>query len=101
MSVVEAKCHLLQVQDKLAPGDALVAFQFGLGIAPEILDAVDVAAPTGSETLPMVDAVMSIALGNQAVVAGELVRVDGTSLRHLLADDRAQGVSGHIGTGRV
>lgn len=97
MSVLETKFHLFQIQEKLVAGDPIVPFQFGLGIAPEVLDAVDVPAAACGKRLPMVDAVVPIALGNQAVVAGELIRVDRAALRHLLSDHGPKRLPSHIG----
>lgn len=85
MSMIEPQVHLLQVQQERAARDAIIALQFGLGIAPEVLDAVDVPA-AGGEAFAMVDAVVPVALGDQPIVAGTLVRVDGAALGHLLAD---------------
>ena len=51
MAVVESKLHLLQVEHKVAPSDADMAPQFGLGKAPEILYPVNVAAVTVGEHL--------------------------------------------------
>ena len=97
MSVIETKFHLFQVQEKLVAGDPIVPLQLGLGITPEVLDAVDVAATACGKRLPMVDAVVPIALGKQAAVAGELVRVDRTALRHLLPDHSPERRPGRIG----
>lgn len=46
---------------------------------------------------------MAIALGDQAVIAAELIRVDRAALGDLLADHRAQSLPGHMGdrTGRA
>ena len=97
MSMIKTKFHLLQVQQELGARDPILALQCGLGIGPEILNPVHVPPPTGREALPMVDAIMPVALGDQAVVAGELVRVDRAALGHLLADHGSERLPSHIG----
>lgn len=51
MSVVESKIHLFQIEHKVAPSDADMAPQFGLGNVPEILYPVHVEAVTVGEHL--------------------------------------------------
>lgn len=97
MSMIETKFHLLQVEQKLTAGNAIVAFQLSLRIALEILDPVDVSPTAGGEPVIMIDPIVSVALGDQPLVAGELVRVDRAALGHLLANHRPKGVAGHIG----
>ena len=97
MSVIETKLHLFQVQQKLGAGNAIVPFEFGLRIAPEVLNAIDVLASAGRERLAMVDAVMSVPLSNQSVIDSELVRIDGAAFGDLLLDDGPQGGPRDIG----
>ena len=72
--MVKTEFHLLQVQKKLSARDTVVSHE--IGIAPEVLDPVDVLPPTRRETLSVVDPVVTITLRDLAVVAGELGRVD-------------------------
>jgi hypothetical protein len=58
VSIVEAKFHLFQVQQELGAGDAIVTFQLGLGMAPEILNAVDMLALPSRKGLAVIDAVV-------------------------------------------
>lgn len=53
MSVMESEFHLFQVQQELTARDAIVPLEFGLGIAPDVLDAVDVPAAAGGKPLPV------------------------------------------------
>ncbi len=71
--MVKTEFHLLQVQKKLSARDTVVSHE--IGIAPEVLDPVDVLPPTRRETLSVVDPVVKITLRDLAVVAGELGRV--------------------------
>lgn len=97
MPVSEAEFHLFQVPQELRAGNTVVPFQFGLGRAPAVLDAVDRPTAAGGESFPMSDPEVPVALGDQPIVAGAWVRVDRAALGHLLADHRAKGLPGHIG----
>lgn len=97
MSVIETEFHLFQVQQELVSGNPIVPLQFGLGRAPEVLDAVDVPTVAGGESFTMIDPVMPVALRDQPIVAGELVRVDRGAFGHLWADHRSKGLPGHSG----
>jgi len=99
MSMIETKFHFFQVQQELVPRDARVPLQFGLGIAPEVLNPVDVPTAAGGEAVAMVNAVVPIALRDQPVVAGELVRVNSGALRDLLMDDRPERLPRDVGHG--
>ena len=55
MSMIEAKLHLFQVQEKMVSPDAIVPPELGLREAPEVLNAVDVVAFPARELPPMVD----------------------------------------------
>ena len=58
MSMVETKFHLLQLQQELDESDAVVlAFQFSLGIVPEVLNPVDVPPQIGCKSVAMGDPV--------------------------------------------
>jgi hypothetical protein len=54
-AVVEAPFAFLEVEGEVRPWDAIVTAQVALGLAPEVLDAVDVVSPVG-ELLAVVDA---------------------------------------------
>ena len=94
--MVEAVLHLLEVEREVAPPGAVVPPQPGLGKGPEVLDAVDVAALGRGEGLPMVDPVVAVAVGDEAIVAGERVRVDGAPRRDPLPDDGAERGAAHV-----
>lgn len=97
MTVSETNFHLFQGQQKLGTGNAIVPLQVGLRIAPEVLDPVDVPTAAGREAFTMIDPVVPVAVGDQPLVVGELVRVDRAALGYLLADHCAKGFSGHMG----
>lgn len=99
LSVVETKFHLLQIQQKVMPRDAIVAFQFGLGIAPEVLDPSDVAPAARGEAVALMDPNVSVLLCDQAIVPRELVRIDRGALGHLLPDHGPEGLARDIGHG--
>lgn len=90
--MIEPKLHLLKVKEELIARDAIIALQFGLGITPEVLDCINVLPSTGGKALAMVNAIMSVALRNQTLLAGELIRADGAALGHLLADHCSKGL---------
>ena len=80
----------------MRPGDAVVAAQVALGLAPEVLDAVDVAS-LGHKRLAVVDAVV-VELGDiQNVIGAVSVGVDDAVGSHALADDPAQRVRPGVG----
>ena len=75
---------------------AVVAFQFGLCITPEVLDAVDVMTLACSECLLMVDAIVLEAVKHQSIVRAEAVRVDDALRNDFRPDDLAQRLSGNV-----
>ncbi len=99
MSVRETACHRCPRQPKVIPGDSSVACQLGLGIAPEILNPVDVLASTPREALAMVNPVVPRALRDPAIIARQLIRGERRARGYLLAHHRAQRLPSPIGDG--
>ena len=97
MSMVETNFHLRQVPDKLIPGDAIVPFELGLGVAPEVLDAIKMPPPAERKAVALMDVMMSIALRPQSVVPRELVRIDGRAFGNLPSDQRSEPLAGDVG----
>ena len=97
MSMVEAKLHLLQIEDKVTPPDAIIPSQLGFRKTPEVLDPINVSAAAVRKGLFMEDTVMPVAVGEQAVVAAESIGVNRTTPWDLLPNDPPQYRSGHIG----
>src|SRR5690606_18693727 len=97
-AMVEAELGLLQVQVEGVPGHAVELGQAVLGVAPEALDAVDVAASAGELVLAVVDAeVFGVADVDQAVVAGPAVGVDDALEADAAADRLPQRLFLHVG----
>jgi len=89
--MIEAELTFLEVQRKSRLGDAVEAGQAGLGVGPEALDAVDVAAVGGELVLAVVDPqVFGVAQIDQAVVAPPVVGVDDTIETHASANHLLQ-----------
>ena len=97
--MIEAKFHLLQIEEKVAPPDPIIAPELCLGERPEAFNAVDMVPLPCELARPVVDPVVSIAIREEAVVAPERVRVNGAPLRYFLLDDEAQDRAGHVGYG--
>jgi|GEM_PF-4277732 len=97
MSMIEAKLHLLQVEHKVTPPDAIVPPQLRLRKAPEVLDPVNVSTVAMRKGLFMQDAIMPVALGQQPVVAPEPIGVNRAAPRDLLPNDPPQHRPGHVG----
>lgn len=62
-----------------------------LEVRPEILDAVDMRVAAHVFARAMVYALVFVALLGQSVVGAQFVSVNGSALRHVVLDDRAQG----------
>ena len=75
VSVVEAELHLPDEQMEVALEAAVVDLQPPFGVAPEVLDAVDVAASIG-EGLGVIDTLMVETFEGQLVVGRVAVGVD-------------------------
>jgi hypothetical protein len=75
--MVETKLHLCEKPMEVPSVDPVVAAEPGLCETPEVLDAVHVAAFSACECAVMVDAVVPVPVGDEAVVQGEGIRVDG------------------------
>lgn len=88
--MVEAKYHLFQIGQKVAPAHSIITPELCLGERPEALDAVDAVPFPGKFSFPVVDPVMPVAVGKEAVVGTERVRVNGAAFRNLLSDDEPQ-----------
>ena len=100
MTMVESEFHLLQVQEEPRTADAVVAPELGLGVSPEVLDAVDVLPFPLGESAIVPDAVVPVAIGDEAIVGAPAVRVDGAAGGNLLADDGPERGLRHVGDRR-
>ncbi len=58
--MIETKFHLFQIQEKMTSPDPIIAPQFCFGEAPEILDAVDMAAFGNRKRLTVIDLVVPV-----------------------------------------
>ena len=99
MSMIEAKFHLFQIQEKVTSAHSIIASKFGFRKAPEVLDAVDMAALGNCKGLAVVDSIVSIAVGDEPVVASEGVGVDGRSFRDALPDNCPERFSRYVWNG--
>jgi hypothetical protein len=97
MAVVESKLHPLQVEHKVAPSDADMAPQFGLGKAPEILYPVNMTAETVGEHLRVQNQAVAITVSEQPGIAPESIRINHAATRDLLLDNLPQHHPHHIG----
>ncbi len=87
--VIEAPLAFLEVEVEVDAGDAVEAAQVPLGLAPEVLDAVDVAASV-DKALLVVDAHMPEAFRVEHVVGGKAIGVDYGIWLYPLLDDGQQ-----------
>jgi len=87
MSVIGSKLHLLQVEHNVAPSDADIAPQFGLGKAPVILYPINVAAVTAGEHLRVQNQAVAITVSEQPGIAPESIRINRAATRDLLPDN--------------
>jgi hypothetical protein len=99
MSVVEAKFHLLQIEEKVAPPDSIIAPEFRFGERPKGLDAVDMVAFSRELAAPMINPVMPVAVGKKAVVASERIGVDRAALGDFLLDNKTEDGAGDVRNG--
>ena len=88
-SVVEAPFAFLEVEGELRFWDAIVAAQVAFGLAPEVLDAVDMVSPLG-EKLAMVDAHVAELGHVEHVVGLETVAIDHGIGLNARPDDREE-----------
>jgi hypothetical protein len=76
MSVIETPFGFLEVGKEGNGANAAQSGQAGFGVAPERLDAIDVAAPPGEFVGAVVNPVMFVAFENQAVVSAPSIGKD-------------------------
>ena len=95
-AIVEAPFALLQIEMEVLPGNAVVAAQMTLGLAPEVLDPIDVVAAVG-EPLPVVDALVSKLRHIKNIVGSKAIGADNGVWLDSTAHDRHQGSSCRIG----
>jgi hypothetical protein len=76
--MIEPKLHLLEVQRKVLATDTMILPQTLFGVAPEALDAVDMALipPAGPHVFDTVIDRPVFALAFQRLIAAEAVRVE-------------------------
>ncbi len=96
MSMIEAKFHLFQIQEKVASPDSIIAPEFVFGERPETLNAVDMVAFPGEDSFPVVNAIMPITVREKAVVGTERVGVDRAPLGNFLFDNESEDGAGNI-----
>lgn len=90
MSMVEAKFHLLQIREKMAAPDSIIAPQLCFGERPETLNAVDVISLSRELPPAMVNPVMPVTVGEKTVVGTERVGIDRASFGDFLLDNEAE-----------
>lgn len=90
MSMVEAKFHLFQIQEKVIAPDPIIAPQLCFGERPKTLDAVDVVPLSREFTPSVINPVMPVAIREKAVIGSERIGVDRASLGNLLFDNKAE-----------
>jgi hypothetical protein len=81
---------------EVPPVDPVVPAEFGFCEAPEVLDAVHVAALAVGKLLPMVDPVVFVPVRDGSVIALERVGVDGRPLRYPEFDGEAKDRAGYV-----
>ena len=69
MSVIETPFGFLEVGKEGHGANAAQSGQAGFGVAPERLDAIDMAASPGKFILAMMDTVVFVALKNQTIIS--------------------------------
>lgn len=99
MPMIETKFHLFQIQQEVAAPDPIIAPQLVLDKRPEALNAIDVVPFSGEDAAPVIDPVVPVAVGDEAIVASEGIRIDRASLRHFLPDDETRDIARDIGHG--
>lgn len=88
--MVEAELHFFQVEIEVFATDSIVTFQLSLGIAPEVLDAVDMLPLAHRKALLVIDAVVLEAVKHQPVIRAEAVGVDHAHGYHFRPDNLPQ-----------
>ena len=76
MSVIETPFGFLEVGKEGNGANAAQSGQAGFGVAPERLDAIDMAAPPGEFVGAVMNPVMFVAFENQAVVSAPSIGKD-------------------------
>jgi len=94
--MIEAKFHLLQIEEKVAAAYPIIPLELGLRKAPKVLNAVDVALFAMGELPVVVDPVVAVPIGDKAVIAPERIRIDRRPFGNTLPDNDAEGFSGDI-----
>ncbi len=95
--MVEAEFHLFQVQEKVAAAYAIISPEFCFCKAPKVLNAVDVPFLPARKFPIVIDPVVPVPVGDEAVIAAERIGVDRRSFGNTLPDDGAQSVSRNVG----
>ncbi len=89
-SVVEAPLAFLEEQVEVVARDSVVSAQVALGLAPEVLDAVDVASRADDERLLVIDPVMAEAGDAEVALIDLDLALDGRLVLDLCGNDLAQ-----------
>src|SRR3989338_6617421 len=96
LPMVVAPDVLGQVERQALPPDAALGGQAALQVAPEALEAVDVALAATIRAGTVAHEPVDVALGGDAGVAGEGVGPDGGPHAHPSTDQRLQGQAAHV-----
>lgn len=94
--MVETELHFFQIKIEVLAAHAVITFQLGLCITPEVLNAVNVVAMADGETLLMIDAVVLKAVEHQPIVRAKAVSVDDAFRDDFCLDDLAQSLARDI-----
>ena len=88
--MVEAELHFFQVEIEVLAAHAVVTFQLGLCITPEVLNAVDVLTLAHGKALLVIDAIVLEAIEHKPVIGAKAVSVDDAFRHDLRLDDLPQ-----------
>ena len=87
--MIEAPFGFFEMVVKVVPADATELGQAKFGKAPERLNPIDVAAASGELIFMMMDAIVLVALQDEAVVSLPSIRVNGAATADHMAPDHA------------
>ena len=95
-AVVETPLTFFEVEEEAVLANAAQFEEAKLGVTPKRFDAVDVVFATGELVLVVMDAVVFVALEDEAVVGFPAVGVDVGSFDHPPGDNRHQLLFGAV-----
>lgn len=97
MSMVKAKFHLLQIEEKVAAPDSIITPQLCFGERPKTLNAVNVVSLSDEFSSSMVNPVMPVAVSKQAIIGKERIGINVAAFWDFLFDNKARDCAGNIG----